>query len=224
MHQPGDVWMYDTSIIVLGVLLERAAGQSLEAFMRQRIFEPLAMNDTGFSVPAAKLERLPPCYGSNPTTHRPEIFDAGGRKSQFNKPPGLQAAHGGLVSTADDYLAFARMMLNKGEYRGRRLLSKRSVALMTTDHIPAEVKARSPFRPGFWDKRGWGYAISVVRESAPGDPRGFGWEGGYGISGYWDHKTGLVGVLLSQRMLESPVAPPLFVDFWRATYESIAGS
>jgi CubicO group peptidase (beta-lactamase class C family) len=222
MHQPGEVWMYDTSIIVLGVLLERAAGQSLETFMRQRIFEPLAMNDTDFSVPAAKLERLPPCYASNPTTHKIEVFDPAGRESQFSQPPGMPAANGGLVSTAADYLAFARMMLNKGEYRGRRLLSERSVVLMTTDQIPAEVKARSPFSPGFWEKAGWGYALAVVRKSDPGDPRGFGWNGGYGSSSFWDPKTGVIGVLLSQRMLESPVAPPLFVDFWRSAYEAIA--
>jgi CubicO group peptidase (beta-lactamase class C family) len=181
------------------------------------------MKDTGFSVPAGKLDRLPTCYLRNPATSKLEVFDPPGRESQFSRSPGVQAANGGLVSTADDYLAFAQMMLNKGEHRGRRLLSERSIALMTTDHIPAEVKAVSPFSPRFWEKRGWGYALSVVHKAQPGDPRGFGWDGGYGTSCYWDPKTGVIGVLLTQKLMVSPAAPPVFVDFWRSTYEAIEG-
>jgi CubicO group peptidase (beta-lactamase class C family) len=221
MHQPGEVWMYDTGLTVLGVLLERASGQPLEAFYRERIFEPLGMKDTGFSVPAGKLDRLTTSYMRNPATEKFEIFDAAGQESRFSRPPGFPAANGGLISTADDYLAFARMMLNKGEYGGKRLLSARSVELMTTDHITPQQKAASPFSPGFWDKRGWGYGLSVIHKHEPGDPRGFGWDGGYGTSSYWDPETGLIGVLLTQRMMDSPTAPPAFVDFWRSAYEAL---
>lgn len=221
MHQPGEVWMYDTGITVLGVLLERAAGQPLEAFYRERIFEPLGMKDTSFSVPAEKLARLTTSYMRNPETEKFEIFDAAGQESRFSRPPGFPAANGGLISTADDYLAFARMMLNKGEYGGRRLLSERSVKLMTTDHISPQQKAASPFSPGFWDNLGWGYSLSVIHKHEPGDPRGFGWDGGYGTSSYWDPETGLIGVLLTQRMMDSPTAPPAFVDFWRSAYEAL---
>jgi len=221
MHQPGEVWMYDTGLTVLGVLLARAAGQPLEDFFRERIFEPLGMKDTGFSVPAGKLDRLATSYWRHPATGKFDVFDAAGQDSQFSRPPGFPSASGGLVSTADDYLAFARLMLNKGEHGGRRLLSEHSVELMTTDHITPEQKAVSPFGPGFWDKRGWGYALSIVHKHEPGEPRGFGWDGGYGTSCYWDPETGVIGVLLTQRMMDSPTAPAAFVDFWRSAYEAL---
>ncbi|WP_239469887.1 serine hydrolase domain-containing protein [Archangium violaceum] len=221
MRQPGEAWMYDTGLTVLGVLIARASGQPLEDFFRERIFEPLGMKDSGFSVPAAKLDRLPTCYVRDPATGMLGVFDAAGGDSRFSHPPGFPSASGGLVSTADDYLAFARMMLNKGAHGGRRLLSERSVELMTTDHITPGQKAVSPFSPGFWDKRGWGYALSIVHRHEPGEPRGFGWDGGYGTSCYWDPRTGLIGILLTQRLMDSPAAPPVFVDFWRSAYEAL---
>ncbi|XYI01945.1 serine hydrolase domain-containing protein [Sorangium sp. So ce1128] len=220
MHHPGEAWMYDTALTVLGVLIARASGQPLEAFLRARIFEPLGMKDTGFSVPADKLHRLPACYVRNPGTGQLAIFDPAGPGSRFSRAPGFPSASGGLASTADDVLAFARMMLNRGVHEGKRLLSERSVELMTTDHITPEQKAISPFSPGFWDSRGWGYALSVVTRSRPGEPRGLGWDGGYGTSCYWDPETGVIGVLMTQRLMDSPTAPPAFVDFWRSTYEA----
>jgi CubicO group peptidase (beta-lactamase class C family) len=221
MRQPGEAWMYDTGLTVLGVLLARAAGKPLGDFLRERLFEPLGMKDTGFSVPAEKLDRLPTCYTADPATGKLEVFDAAGQDSRFSRPPGLPSAAGGLVSTADDYLAFARMMLNKGRHGERRILSERSVELMTTDHITPEQKAVSPFVPGFWDKRGWGYGLSLVLKYEPGESRGLGWDGGYGTSAYWDPATGLIGILLTQRLMGSPNAPATFADFWRSAYEAL---
>ncbi|WP_395838720.1 serine hydrolase domain-containing protein [Cystobacter fuscus] len=223
IHQPGEVWMYDTGITVLGALLARASGQPLETFLRERFFEPLGMKDTGFSVPAEKLERLPTTYFRNPESGEFIVFDPPGKDSRFSQSPGFPSAAGGLVSTADDYLAFARMMLNRGAYPGGRILSEHSVSLMTTDHITPAQKAVSPFSPGFWDKQGWGYAVSVITRHEPGDPRGFGWDGGYGTSCYWDPETGLIGILLTQRTMDSPTAPAAFVDFWRSAYEALQG-
>ena len=223
MHQPGEAWMYDTGLSVLGVVLARAAGKPLEDLYRERIFEPLGMKDTGFSVPAGKLDRLPTCYWRNSKSGTFEVFDAAGRDSRFARPPGCASASGGLVSTAEDYIAFAGMMLNGGMHGGRRLLSERAVETMTSDHISAAQKAISPFAPGFWNKHGWGYGLASVLVHEPGDPRGFGWDGGYGTSCYWDPQTGVIGLLLTQCLMESPVAPPAFVDFWRAAYEAVEG-
>ena len=111
MRQPGDYWLYDTGMDLLGVLIERAAGQPLARFMAERIFAPLGMADTGFSVPAAKLDRLAACYWRNIASGEFERFDGEGEESRFARPPRFASAAGGLVSTADDYLAFARMML-----------------------------------------------------------------------------------------------------------------
>jgi CubicO group peptidase (beta-lactamase class C family) len=223
MRQPGEAWMYDTGMTVLGVLIARASGQSLEDFCRERLFEPLGMKDTGFSVPAGKLDRLSTCYIRDPAAGKLEIFDPAGQESHFSRPPGFPSASAGLVSTADDYLAFARMMLNRGEHEGRRILSERSVALMTTDYITPGQKAVSPFSPGFWDRRGWGYGLSIVHKPVPGDFRGFGWGGRYGTSCSWDPGTGLIGILLSQRLMDSLEVPQMNVDFWRLAYEALEG-
>src|SRR5689334_24041007 len=99
-----------------------------------------------------------------------------------------------LVSTADDYLAFARMMLNRGKHGSLRILSRPSVELMTTDQITPEQKAASPFVPGFWDGRGWGLGLSVItgRTELGFNPGRFGWDGGYGTSAYMDPKEDMV--------------------------------
>ena len=89
--------------------------------------------------------------------------------------------------------------------------------------ITAAQKAVSPFVPGFWDKTGWGYGLASIKKHEPGDPRGFGWDGGYGTSCYWDPQTGVIGLLLTQCLMDSPTAPPAYVDFWRATYEAVEG-
>jgi CubicO group peptidase (beta-lactamase class C family) len=221
MRQPGEAWMYDTGLTVLGVLIGRASGETFDRFLRRRVFAPLGMVDTGFSVPPQMLERLTGSYRLDAATGNLSIFDPDGSASRFSRQPGFPSASGGLVSTVGDYLAFGTMMLNRGEHRGRRLLSERSVALMETDHITPAQKAMSPFAPGFWDKTGWGYGLAVIHRHEPGDPRGCGWLGGYGTAGFWDRETGLVHVLMTQRMMDSPSPPAVFIDFWRAAYNAI---
>jgi CubicO group peptidase (beta-lactamase class C family) len=140
MHQPGEQWLYETSFSVLGVLLARAAGEPLETFLRERLFAPLGMQDTGFSVPAPKLERLATCYAVNPETGALELYD-GVADSQWRRPPTFPDAGGGLVSTIDDYLAFGQMLLNKGKHGSKRVLSRPSVETMTTDQLTPEQRS-----------------------------------------------------------------------------------
>lgn len=222
MDHPGEAWRYDTSFYVLGIIVARAAGAPLDRALAELVLEPLGMRDTGFHVPPEKVHRLPPVYGRNADTDGLEVFDPGGAASFFARRPGFPAGHGGLVSTADDYLAFARMMLDGGEAGGRRLLSAASVEAMTTDQVPDDVKARSPFAPGFWERRGWGYGGSMVKDPAPGEPRGFGWDGGYGTSAYWDAATGTIGILLTQRVVDSPEYPELYRTFWDHVHAAAA--
>jgi CubicO group peptidase (beta-lactamase class C family) len=110
MHQPGEKWMYNTGSDVLGVLIARASGQTLETCLRQRLFEPLGMKDTGFSVPATKLDRLATSYWTNAETGALELYDEA-EGGQWSRPPAFPSGAGGLVSTIDDYLAFGQMML-----------------------------------------------------------------------------------------------------------------
>jgi CubicO group peptidase (beta-lactamase class C family) len=222
MHQPGETWMYHTGSEVLGVLIARVSGKPLETFFRERIFEPLGMKDTGFSVPAAKLGRLASCYWSNPQTGAVDLFDDA-RDSRWSRPPAFPAGGGGLVSTVDDYLALGQMLLNKGKHGRERLLSRPSVEAMTTDQLTPEQKAQSGFFPGFWDSRGWGFGVLVVtrRDDLAAVPGRFGWDGGYGTSWASDPSEDMVAILMTQRLWTSPSPPPVYLDFWTSAYQAI---
>jgi CubicO group peptidase (beta-lactamase class C family) len=218
MHQPGAAWMYDQAFDVLGILVERAAGQPLERFLRERIFGPLGMKDTGFSVPAEAIHRLPPCYQQAGDDGRFGLFDSGAEASRWSQSPAFSSGRGGLVSTADDVLAFGRMMLGKGRLGSERILSRPSVELMTTDQLTAEQRAGAGFFLG--GERGWGFGVSVFRKrnDVAGSPGRYGWDGGYGTSWHADPGEDLTAVMLSQ-VLTFP--GDLYEDFWTSVYQSI---
>ena len=180
------------------------------------------MNDTSFSVPPAKLDRLAGSYWTNFETGEVEVFD-GIADSRWASPPVFESGAGGLVSTVDDLLAFGEMMLNRGRYGDERILSRPSIELMTSDHITPEQKAVSGFFPGFWDNRGWGFGVSIVtrRDDLAASPGRYGWDGGYGTSWYVDPGEGMVGILMTQRVLDSPGAPVVLLDFWNSAYAAI---
>jgi CubicO group peptidase (beta-lactamase class C family) len=223
MHQPGQKWMYNTGIEVLSVLVARAAGKPLDAFLRERIFQPLGMNDTSFSVPESKLDRLATSYIARDPFHP----DAGGfdlydpvQGGQWSRAPAFPSGAAGLVSTADDFLAFGRMMLGRGALGATRILSTASVDAMTTDQLTAEQKALSGFAPpDYWDAHGWGLGLAIV--TAPDDLTGtsgrYGWDGGLGTSWCSDPTRDLVGILMTQRAAFPPMAG-VYRDFWKTAY------
>ena len=217
MAQPGERWMYETGSDVLGVLIARAAGQPLETLMRERIFEPLGMKDTAFSVPAEKLHRLPPCYQSNNESGALTIFDE--VNGHWSRPPAFPAGGGGLVSTVDDFLAFGQMLLNGGKLGNERILSRPAVEVMTTNQLTAEQQqVASAF---FVEPRGWGFGLAVVtgRNDLSMVPGRFGWEGGYGTSWASDPKEELTALLMTQ--LCFPHAAAVYQDFWTGVYQAI---
>jgi CubicO group peptidase (beta-lactamase class C family) len=222
MHQPGEKWMYHTGSDVLGVLIARAADQPFETFLRDRLLEPLGMKDTGFSVPAAKLDRLATSYWTNPETGALERYDAA-EGGQWSRPPAFPSGGGGLVSTVDDYLAFGRMMLNRGAHGSKRILSRPSIETMTTDHLTSQQKEVSGLVPGYFDSHGWGFGLSVVtrREDIAGSVGRFGWDGGLGTSWCSDPQEDLVGILMTQRAWTSPNPPEVCRDFWTLAYQAI---
>ncbi len=222
MHQPGEKWMYHTGSDILGVLIARAAGTSLEDFLQERIFAPLGMKDTAFSVPDAKLDRLATCYQIDARSGRLVVYDKA-RGGRWASPPVFPAGGGGLVSTADDYLAFGRMMLNRGRHGARRILARPTVEVMTTDQLSEEQKAASPFFPGFWSSRGWGFGLSVItrRDGLAPSPGSFGWDGGFITSCYADPREDMVAILLIQRLMTSPAPLDFYTDFWTLAYQAI---
>jgi CubicO group peptidase (beta-lactamase class C family) len=180
-YQPGEQWTYHAGSDLLGVLIARASGMSLDALMRSRIFRPLGMKNTGFAVPADKLDRLTSCYVADPHTKQLEILDAAD-DAQWGRPTLFQSGGGGLVATLDDYLAFARMMLGGGRSGTVRILSRPAVAAMTADQLSAQQRRTAGWSPMPWPGRGWGLGIGVVRErTGPAmTPGAFGWDGAFG--------------------------------------------
>jgi CubicO group peptidase (beta-lactamase class C family) len=222
MHQPGEQWMYNTGSDVLGVLIARASGQPLETFLRERIFEPLGMKDTSFSVPDPKLDRLATSYWTNFETGALELYDEA-KGGQWSRPPAFPSGAGGLVSTIDDYLAFGQMMLNQGKHASSRILSRLSVETMTTDQLTPEQKAVSGLVSGYFDSHGWGFGVSVVtrRDDVAAVPGRFGWDGGMGTSWYSDPREDMVTILMTQRAWTSPSPPDVCLDFWTSAYQAI---
>lgn len=212
VHQPGEKWMYHTGSDVLGVPMARATGRPLEELLKERLFELLGMKDTGFHVPADKLDRLPASYKPDPGTGT-LVLDDDPRQTRWGQPPTFPSAGGGLVSTADDLLAFCTMMLNKGRYGGQRILSRPSVELMTTDQLTEEQKAENAVF--FGGGSGWGLGVNVVtrRNDLSAVPGRFGWNGGTGTSVYTDPAEELIGILLTQRYMTSPMPPAVIRDF-----------
>ena len=221
MHQPGERWMYHTGSDVLGVLVARASGRPFEAFLRERLFEPLGMEDTAFSVPAAKLDRFAASYESDPATGGVVLYDA--PDGQWSRPPAFPSGGGGLVSTVDDFLAFVQMLLNGGKHGGERILSRLSVEAMTADQLTPAQKAVSDLGAGFFDSHGWGFGMAVVtrRGGVATVPGQYGWDGGLGTSWRSDPKEAMVGILMTQRAWESPTPPPVTLDFWTGAYQAI---
>jgi CubicO group peptidase (beta-lactamase class C family) len=217
LAQPGERWMYQVSSDVLGVLIGRVSGQSLGTFMRERIFDPLGMKDTGFQVPSAKIERLPGCYFFNHQTNTLDVFDDVAN-SAWRAEPSFESGGGGLVSTIDDYFAFSRMMLNKGQHGREQILSRATVELMTSDQLTPEQRAGSEIFFGVHSSWGLGMAVDIQRNEIFRTPGRFGWDGGFGTSAYTDPAERMIGILFTQCMMDSPEPPKVFTDFWTMAY------
>jgi CubicO group peptidase (beta-lactamase class C family) len=158
MEQPGTAWRYNTGAHVLGILIERASGQPLEAFLHERLFAPLGMRDTSFSVPAGKQNRFTTAYTPNVETGALDLFDEP-RTGWWSAPPARGDVAGMLVSTLDDLWAFVSMLLAGGKHDGEQVLSPGAVAEMTRDHLTAAQRAGSP--PFLSKSEGWGYGMAA---------------------------------------------------------------
>ena len=192
--QPGERWVYGYSTDILGALVERVSGQPLDRFLEERIFRPLGMTDTHFYVPEDKRDRLAAVYSAaEGGIVRAEGTGSNGQGAYVEGPRKSFSGGAGLVSTATDYARFLQMLLNGGELDGVRLLSPKTVELMTVDHL-GDVQ----FRPG----EGFGLGFSIVEDlglrGIPGSVGEFGWGGAY-HSTYWvDPAEELVVVYLTQ--------------------------
>lgn len=211
VYQPGEAWLYNTCSDLQGVLVARVSGRSFPEFLAERIFEPLGMADTDFVIPAAKRDRLTTAYWPD-ADGKQAVLD--GPDGRWSNPPAFPSGAGGLVSTADDWYAFGRMLLAGGVVGDRRLLSAESVRLMTVDHFTQRQREAADL---FLEGQGWGFGGSVdVTDRDPWNVAGrYGWVGGTGTAAHIVPSTGLVAVLLTQVAMSSPTPPPVMHEFWR---------
>ena len=210
--QPGSAYNYSLSTDVLGRVVEVASGQKFETFLRERIFRPLKMTDTDFVVPDAKWSRLATVYspdgsGGIRPMRDPETFGNTVMSpiAYYKSPKTYFSGGAGLVSTAADYARFGHMLLNGGVLDGARLLSPKTIELMTVSHT-GDLGALPVAGPG----RGFGLGFFVVTDLATtqtlGSPGMFGWSGIYGTTFWVDPKERLVAIMMVQRYPGSPVA------------------
>jgi CubicO group peptidase (beta-lactamase class C family) len=209
---PGSTWEYSISTDVLGLVVERASGMKLDAFLSQRILGPLRMNDTAFWVPPEKQSRLAEAFPADPDSKaKVELLDV-------RKPPTLLSGGGGMVSTADDYLRFTQMLLNGGELDGVRIVSRKTMEFVASDHLGT---LRGPtYLPG----PGYGFGLGFAVRTANGESTNYGSAGEYNWGGYagtafWvDPRERLVAVWMMQGPAQSGQYRPLLRN---AVYTSL---
>ena len=202
---PGQMWNYSVGLDVAGHLVELISGQRFSEFLKARIFRPLKMVDTDFVVPADKLDRLVTCYYSK--DNKLLTFDTG-KHSIYREPPKIEAGGLGLAGTASDYMRFCRMLLNGGELDGQRLLSPKSVTLMTMNHLPGNrtmsemMASTAAFSEAGYRGVGFGLSVSVTMDVAatgiPGTPGEYSWGGAAGTYFFNDPKEDMAVVFMSQ--------------------------
>jgi CubicO group peptidase (beta-lactamase class C family) len=203
-HQPGEQLTYSQSTDVLGFILARIEGKPLSDVLAERIFEPLGMVDTGFSVTTSGRRRAATMYRLVPGDNDDVTLQHGVMGPPQVVPPKFCAGGGGLWSTADDYLRFARMLLGNGEVDGVRVLSEESAQLMRTDQLTAEQKSQDFLGAPFWIGRGFGLNLSVVTDSTksapfygPGGVGTFSWPGAFGTWWQADPQANLILIYLT---------------------------
>jgi CubicO group peptidase (beta-lactamase class C family) len=236
---PGEAWNYSVSTDVIGYLVGLISGMPFEQFLKERIFDPLGMNDTDFFVPADKAHRLAACYSADPQGGM--TFHAGVRKggltlqddpatSSFLAPPSLVSGGGGLCSTAADYLTFCRALLNGGELGGVRLLGPKTLALMTANHLPGGMDlpglSRSLFSEATYNGIGFGLGFSVTMNPAQtliaGSAGEYAWGGAATTSFFVDPAEELITIFMTQVLPSS--AYPLRRELRSMVYAAITDS
>jgi CubicO group peptidase (beta-lactamase class C family) len=236
---PGEAWNYSVSTDVLGYLVGKISGKPFEQFLKERIFEPLGMTDTDFFVPADKIHRFAACYSADPKGGM--TFHAAERKgdltlqddptdSPFLSPPSFISGGGGLCSTTSDFLTFCRALINGGELGGVRLIGPKTLALMTSNHLPGgcdlPAVSRSLFSEATYNGIGFGLGFSVTMNPAqtliPGSAGEYSW-GGAATTSFWiDPAEELIAIFMTQVLPSS--AYPIRRELRTMIYSAITDS
>ncbi len=226
---PGEAWNYSVSTDVIGYLVGKISGQPFEQFLKERIFNPLGMSDTGFHVPKEKAHRFAACYSADVKRSTFALQDDPAT-SPFLKPPTGASGGGGLCSTTADYLTFCRALINGGEVGGVRLLGPKTLRLMTSNHLPGGLYlpalSRSMFSESTYDGIGFGLGFGVNMDPAktllPGSPGEYYW-GGAASTAFWiDPAEELITIFMTQVLPSS--AYPVRRELRTLVYSAITDS
>lgn len=207
---PGTSWNYSVSTDVLGILVERISGQSLGAYFKEHIFDPLGMVDTGFKVPASEAHRLPECFAFDPKTKKKQT-DKAGAESLWAQGWNFESGGGGLASTLADYHRFCRMLLNGGALDGVQIVSPKTLELMTANHLPGGGDLTQHSKALFSEAEnagigfGLGFACNIdpAATMIPGSKGEFYWGGMYSTAFLVDPVEHLIMVFMTQLMPSS---------------------
>ncbi len=218
-YQPGQAWRYSMATDVVGHLVELISDMSLGEFFEEKIFKPLGMEDTAFTIPTEKVDRFATLYGK--TDEEPlGLIDVATGGDYFNTR--LELGGAGLVSTASDYLRFAQFVLNRGELDGVRLLGPRTVELMTSNHLPAAlmpIAMGEEQMPGFGFGLGFSVMMDVALSGWMGSVGLHGW-GGWASTHFWiDPQEQLIGILMVQYVPSGTY--PIRTDFRTLVYQAL---
>ncbi|MEL6142854.1 MAG: serine hydrolase domain-containing protein, partial [Bacteroidota bacterium] len=190
VYHPGDRWHYSTAPDVLALLIEKFSGQTVEEFLRERLFDTQGMDDTGYNIPANKLDRQAFYHTRKPEEKQVKV-------AEQSAPVTGNVVYGGsfgLMSTAEDYLKFCRMLLNGGKWDGRRYLSRKTLELMTLDH----TGDRGDGSPGQGFGLGFGVTTDVAASGSLGSIGQYYWSGAYCTYFFIDPKEELIAILMTQ--------------------------
>jgi len=215
-YHPGQGWRYSVATDVLGYLVEAVSGMAFDAYLQERIFQPLGMVDTGFYVPPDKIDRFATNYSPGENGTGLQVIDAPAN-SRFTRPGRIPSGGGGLVSTATDYVRFAQMLLNGGALNGVRLLSRKSVELMTMNHLPPGLHPFGNRSHGMG--LGVGMVIDLAQTQALGSAGTYGWSGAASTNFWIDPQEELIGIFMTQLMPNGTY--PVVDDFRVAVYQAI---
>ena len=221
MFHPGTKWHYSVATDVVGYLVEVLSGKSLSDFMKESIFEPLNMVDTGFDIAEDKLGRFATLYGKTADEDLGILDEPA--TSDYLAPAITHAGGQGLISTAGDYLRFSQFLLNQGELDGIRLLGPRTVALMTCNHLPIDLLpiAFEGFKPmlGMGYGLGFGIMLDAAQTGLMGSTGDYGW-GGQAETNFWiDPKEELIAILMTQYL--PSMTYPIREEFRTAVYQAL---
>lgn len=219
-YQPGTRWHYGLSTDVLGYIIEKVSGESLDMFFKKRIFQPLNMIDTDYSVPEDKLNRVAAVYGMSDNGIKildiPEI-------NNVTAPANNIRGNGGLLSTAADYMIFSQMLLNKGEYKGTRILKRETVELITSNQLTDEIMPDDDFISKIMSGMGFGLGFAIIKDECPPNKMGsvgsFWWSGTANTYFFIDPKEDLILIFMTQFVPNFYY--PVFMEFRQIIYNSI---